>query len=59
MNSLDEFIAQARAGHAPLTAADRESIANHRKYLERKAKDPDYWTRKRRKERKARKEQKS
>ena len=51
---LEEYIALARAGHAPTTPAERRALYNHRKYLEIKARDPDYYTRRRREERRQR-----
>ncbi|MCH9276115.1 hypothetical protein JS533_007505 [Bifidobacterium amazonense] len=51
---LAEYIALARAGQAPMSPAERRAIYNHRKYLEIKARDPEYYTRRRREERRQR-----
>lgn len=55
MSELDDYIRLARQGKAPVTKADLKAERNHRKYLELKARDPDYYTKQRRMERKQRK----
>ncbi|TPF91961.1 hypothetical protein BW14_10620 [Bifidobacterium sp. UTBIF-68] len=50
-----EFIRLAREGHAPISREERKAIANHIKYLRIRARDPEYYTRRRRMERRNRK----
>lgn len=53
MNDLDAYI-QACRNSQPPTDSERRAAYNHRKYLEIRARDPDYYSRARRAERKAR-----
>lgn len=47
--TIDELIAAARAGEPiELTDEERKAERAHQAYLERKAKDPDYWNRRHR-----------
>lgn len=52
MSSLTRFIQEARAGTLQLTRAERLAINHHRAYMKLRAKDPDYYTKQRRMERK-------
>lgn len=56
MSSLTGFIREARAGTLQLTREERLAINHHRAYMKLRAKDPDYYTKRRREERKQRKE---
>lgn len=58
MSEIDEFIKTARACKPVyLTAEEKQALRNHRAYLKLKAKDPDYYTKARREERRKRKEE--
>lgn len=52
--SDDEYIRLARQGKTPVTEADRKAERNHRNYLRILERDPEYYTRRRRMERRNR-----
>ncbi|KAA8825130.1 hypothetical protein EMO92_06840 [Bifidobacterium reuteri] len=53
-DDLDEYIRLARQGKTPVTEADRKAERNHRNYLRILERDPEYYTRRRRMERRNR-----